>query len=158
MKYIYLAGPIAGCTEWEANDWRVTVASRITSGVVPISPLRCEPAGKDGTYDLPGSEATLCPKFGTGRAIFAKNYLDVQSCDAVLAFFPWTSKGVSIGTLLEVGWAKALSKPVILVSRDPRITAHPVLDACAAWKLETLEEAVEVINGVFGGYVGGKNV
>ena len=42
-KYVYLAGPIAGCTEEEATEWREYVCTYFPHGIVGISPLRCEP-------------------------------------------------------------------------------------------------------------------
>ena len=41
-KYIYLAGPIAQCTQGEANDWRDYLSEQFHSNIIGISPLRCE--------------------------------------------------------------------------------------------------------------------
>ena len=49
-KYIYLAGPIAGCTEEEATSWRDYVNSMLPYGIVGISPLRCEPVTVSYTH------------------------------------------------------------------------------------------------------------
>ena len=38
-KYIYLAGPIAGCTEEEATEWRDDVINMLPHNIVGISPL-----------------------------------------------------------------------------------------------------------------------
>ncbi len=62
---VYLAGPIAGCDKGEANDWRWHVAGKLrASGIVGISPLRCEPLV--GERYMVGYED---PRFGTARAI-----------------------------------------------------------------------------------------
>ena len=42
-KYIYLAGPIAGCTKEEATEWREYVCTFFPHVIIGISPLRCEP-------------------------------------------------------------------------------------------------------------------
>ncbi len=154
-KYVYLAGPILGCTGPEANDWRTSVDAKLKDhGIVGISPLRCEPLIGE-RY----SEGTPDPRFGMARAIAAKNKFDVQSCDITLAYLPnEMGYNLSIGTLGEIFWADMAGKQVILVSDHPKVNAHPVLDAAVDWKLTTLDEAVDVILGVLGGYTGGKNV
>jgi hypothetical protein len=155
VRFVYLAGPILGCTEGEANDWRKYVHKRIGPyGIIGISPLRCEPiVGERYT------EGSMDPRFGAPRAIAAKNKFDVLKSDMTLAYLPKEmGTNVSLGTLGEVFWANMADKQVILVSDHPKITAHPVIDAAVNWKLTTLDEACEVIIGVLGGYCGGKNV
>lgn len=158
-KFVYLAGPIANCTEGEANDWRRYVAIKLGGhSIVGISPLRCEPIHGEryaGPFDLHPD-----PRFGTERAIAAKNLTDVRSCDMTLAYLPAPEPGKvqSYGTMAELSWAFAMGKPTILVSTDPYLMAHPVIDVQCGWKLATLDDAIDVIIGVLGGYVGGKNV
>lgn len=154
-KFVYLAGPILGCTKGEANDWRLAVDAQLKEhGIVGISPLRCEPLiGDRYSTDYPD------PRFGTPEAIAAKNMHDVQNCDIVLAYMPKEMEAnVSLGTICEIAWARAWDKQIILVTDHPKIDKHPVVNACRNWKLMTLDEAVEVCIGVLGGYTGGKNV
>jgi len=156
-KYVYLAGPIMGCTEGEAKDWRKFVADKIAPyGIVGVSPLRCEPIVGERynlTYDTD-------PKFGAPRAIAGKNYFDVRNCDMTLAYLPKPEAGKypSLGTVGEIFWTNGVGKQTILVSDDPLIMKHPVIDSVVAWKLEKLQDACEVIVGVMGAYTGGKNV
>lgn len=152
-KHIYLAGPIAGCTEGEANDWREHVSDRLrVLGYVGISPLRCEPliGERYGT----GNDD---PRFGTARAISSKNLADVQSCDLTFAYMPKPEEGrpPSVGTIIEIAWANAFRKPVVLVTTDPYILAHPVVNACASWILESLDDGLDVVDGLFHDYVHG---
>lgn len=160
MKHVYLAGPIVGCNKAEANDWRKSVDLELMreskDRIRGISPLRCEPIVGE-RYLLNYED----PKFGTARAIGSKNMADVRWCDMVLAYLPilktpnWTQ---SYGALIELGWAHALNKPIIIVSDDPKIIAHPVTNACAGWVLSDLDDAVDVVIGLLHGYEGGKNV
>lgn len=153
-RTVYLAGPILGRTKAEANDWRHWAADRLDQqGVIGISPLRCEPI----TGERYGLGNAADPRFGTARAIAAKNRLDVRMCDMTLCFFP-PDMPLSKGTLGELFWADAYEKPTILVSSDPEIIDHPVIQAAADWIVPTLDEAIDVIVGVLGGYAGGKNV
>lgn len=155
MIRIYLAGPINGCTEGEAKNWRKWVDERFLVGVVGISPLRCEPLIGE-RYGMFYED----PRFGTPNAIMSKNFIDVQRCDAVFAFLPreMNERRPSYGTVMEIGWATALRKPVVLVSDDPNVMNHPVISHAVQWKLGTLEEGIEVINGVFSHYIDGKHL
>jgi nucleoside 2-deoxyribosyltransferase len=152
QRYVYLAGPIMGRTKTEANSWRNYVAVELADhGIVGISPLRCEP--------LIGERYGVShdPLFGTPRAIGAKNRHDVREAHIILAYMP-EDQPLSLGTLGEIFWADAYGKQVILVTTDPKLQGHPVLDAAVDWKLSTLDEAIDVCIGILGGYVGGKNV
>lgn len=150
-KNVYLAGAIAGCNKGEANDWRNDVKAKLNAfGVQGISPLRCEPMiGK--RYKLNYED----PKFGTASAIAAKNELDVRECDLTLVYLPkeLNDRRPSYGTIIELAWARILNKPVILVTDDPYLVNHPLTSYCARWILPTLDDAVEVIRGLYSDYV-----
>ncbi len=159
QKTVYLAGPIVGMTRGQANDWREDIAEALAHyGVRGISPLRCEPL-PDGQA-IYGDKGT-CPMFGTAKAIGSKNVFDVRNTDMTLAYIPKPPEGGrhSWGTICELAGAHFINKQTILVSDDEDVRNHPVLQALAGWVLEDLDQAVEVIVGVLGGYVpGGKNV
>ncbi len=176
MKTVYLAGPILGCDRSEANDWRYACAARLAEhNIRGVSPLRCEPLiGDRYTANYPD------PKFGTAQAISSKNLFDVKTCDVGIyrvpaqklgiewmvnvdtgqeTSKPYVAKPWSVGTLLELGWARAWNKPAILVTDDPYLLEHPVMNACAGWMVPTLEEAEDIVVGLLGGYTpGGKYV
>jgi nucleoside 2-deoxyribosyltransferase len=155
-KTVYLAGAILGCDKSEANDWRFETASKLAArGITGISPLRCEPLVGE-RYGMNYTD----PKFGTARAIAAKNLFDVRNCDMTLAYMPKPAPGRerSVGTIIECAWAFASHRPAIVVTDDEFLRDHPVLNACVPWFLDSLDDAVEVAAGILGGYVGGKNV
>ena len=116
-KYVYLAGPIAGCTEEEATEWRNYVCTWFQHGIVGISPLRCEPLKEGMTYTQEGATDKM---WSDPRAIATKNWLDTESCDLVLAYLPkeLNDRRPSYGTVIEIGWAIGLRKPLIVVSDD----------------------------------------
>ena len=151
-KYIYLAGPIAGLTDVEATEWRGWVKERLRYGIVGISPLRCEPLKEGMVYTDDGATD---PMWSDARAINAKNWLDTESSDLVLAYLPkeMNDRRPSIGTIIEIGWSIGLRKPLIVVSDDEYLMEHPLIQRNASWRLENLEDAVEVITGLFGDYV-----
>ena len=151
-KYIYLAGPIAGLTEEEATTWRHDVNFMLPDNIIGISPLRCEPVKPGMTYTTPGAVDKM---WSDPRAINAKNWLDTESSDLVLAYLPkeMNDKRPSIGTIIEIGWTLGLKKPLIVVSDDKQLLNHPLIECNAAWRLDNLDDAVEVIIGLFGDYV-----
>jgi nucleoside 2-deoxyribosyltransferase len=152
-KYIYLAGPIAGLTEEEATTWRNDVDLMLPDNIVGISPLRCEPLRPGMVYTDDGATDKM---WSDPRAINAKNWLDTESADLVLAYLPkeMNDRRPSIGTIIEIGWSIGLKKPLIVVSDDEQIMDHPLIECNAAWRFKTLDEAIEVIIGLFGDYVG----
>ena len=152
-KFIYLAGPIAGCTQEEANEWREYVRSMLPHAIVGISPLRCEPLKEGMTYTEEGASPKM---WSDPRAIATKNWLDTESCDLVLAYLQkeLNEKRPSYGTVIEIGWAIGLRKPLIVVSDDKQLMDHPLIKHNASWRLDSLDDAVEVINGLFGEYIG----
>ena len=142
-KFIYLAGPIAGLTESEATEWRHEVRSL---------PLRCEPLEPGMVYTDDGATDKM---WSDPRAINAKNWLDTESADLVLAYLPkeMNDRRPSIGTIIEIGWTIGLKKPLIVVSDDEQILNHPLIECNAAWRFDNLPDAIEVISGLFGDYV-----
>jgi hypothetical protein len=163
---VYLAGPILGCTEGEATDWRRFVAEKLLQyNIVGVSPLRCEPIhGERYSADYPDE----C--FGVPRAIAGKNRFDVLTCIMGVFWIPTPEPGRlhSFGTLGELFWTNGLGKQTILVTDDDFIAKHPVIDAAATWKFvvpkgrppgETFASALRVLEGVLGAYApGGKAV
>ena len=151
-KFVYLAGPIAGLTEHEATEWRLEVRDLLPYNVIGISPLRCEPLEAGKVYTDPGATDKI---WSDPRAINAKNWLDTESADLVLAYLPkeMNDRRPSIGTIIEIGWSIGLKKPLIVVSDDKQIMEHPLIECNAAWRLDELDDAVEVIIGLFGDYV-----
>lgn len=150
MKTVYLAGPIAGHTRAGATSWRDDMSARLAKhGIRGISPLRCEPIVGE-RYGLTYDD----PRFGTARAIYSKNRMDVRMCDMVLCYFPreLVKTRPSYGTLGELFWADAWDKPVAVVSDYAPLREHPVVSQAASWLLEDLDQAEELIVGVLADY------
>lgn len=148
--YIYLAGPITGCTDGEANDWRATVSAvlgEINPSFVGVSPLRCEPI-KGERYE-PEYEDN---QFGTPQVIAAKNKMDVRRCDITLAYIA-EEQPASVGTLQEIGWACGMDKPVILVTDNEYVRNNAVIQATVPWRFpaspDGMEKAIQVIAGLY---------
>ena len=144
--YIYLAGPVSGQTDQQANTWREEFARSLAPfNIVGVSPIRYEPVKPEeryldeGQYDLE-----------LARQIITKNRIDVKRCDLTLAFMPTLSKG----TLQEIGWAYGMEKPIIVVSDLGDVLMNPVIMGSCPWRFRYdegagLDKALEVIIGLF---------
>lgn len=149
-RTVYLAGAIADCDAAEANDWR-DYARRVLAqhNLIGISPLRFEPLVGE-RY----GQADPDPMFGTARVITAKNLFDLRNCDMTLVRLPreYNDRRPSYGTVGELVAAKALNKTTVLVTDDPKIIAHPLLNGCADWVVDTLDKGLETVIGLMGDY------
>ncbi len=150
-KFVYLAGPITECTMGEAHDWREYVIEKFSKNIIGVSPLRGEPP-VENRFTPSGGDL----KFRTPKAIAAKNHYDTHNCDAVLAYLPkeYNERRPSYGTIFELGWATGVQTPTILVTDDPMLIEHPLIEAKVNWILNDFDDAIEVINTLFNAYVG----
>jgi nucleoside 2-deoxyribosyltransferase len=150
---VYLAGPVLGQTAVQAMMWREHCADIFDDcGIRAISPVRAERPVNSLRFTA-GDD-----KWRGVAALGAKCWFDVKRADAVLAYLP-DSDDLSIGTVIEIGWAKALEKPVVLVTNDEVLKAHPILRWCCVWIEPSIDDGVLRIEELLGGYTaGGKNV
>lgn len=93
---VYLAGPINGCTDGEAKDWRAYVAKSGPDGCEYVDPM---------ARDYRGVEDFFYP------IIVEKDKEDILSVDVVVAYCPTPS----VGTSMEIFFAYTMGKTVITV-------------------------------------------
>ena len=140
---IYLAGPISGQTFAGCTSWRKDVAKQLKPyGILCIDPMR----GKDYLKPLNEPIKDSYDQFilSSLHAITTRDRWDVQRCDMVLINFTDATK-VSIGTCIEVGWANAAGKPIIVVMKEDNMHWHGILRDCALAVVPTLEQAISII-------------
>lgn len=157
---IYLAGPIAGCTDVQANNWRADFSARLRAhDMIGVSPLRCEPLVGE-RYGM----GYACPMFGQPAVIQAKNLTDVRRCDATVAYLPAAlAEEVghpSVGTICELQWAYMEDKMRILITDLDYVRNNPVIAATTPWRFgeaDGFDRALEVLTGILDvyGYNGG---
>ena len=137
-KYVYLAGPIEGCNNNEINQWRSKCNLSFDDFILGINPYRAEMSN-----DTPESR----------KRIAMKNYMDTQSSDLILAYLPKTinERRHSYGTTMEIAWGYSLRKPVVIVSDDPQVQDHPLMDMSGAM-FEELDDGIDYINILLGEY------
>jgi nucleoside 2-deoxyribosyltransferase len=141
-KSIYLAGPITGLSYGKSTDWRRWMARRLSPEIVPLSPMR----GKDYLKDEQhiGSAYEQHP-MSTEAAIIGRDRFDVMTrCDAVMVNVLGAKK-VSIGTVIEIGWADAARKPIILLIEDEgNVHDYPMIRQAATYRTDDPEMAYSI--------------
>lgn len=114
-KKVYLAGPITGTSYDECTNWRENATAILKdNGLMPYSPMRGkayltkEDIIKD-SYD----DKTMSSING----INVRDYNDVVTSGALLVNLLGAER-VSIGTVMEVAWARMKQIPVVLVMEN----------------------------------------
>jgi len=134
---VYLAGPITGQSYAQAVYWRTTAAETLAGVADCLSPMR-------GKYHL-RDETTIKMFYedykANPSAILFQDRFDVNRADVIFANCQGAAQ-VSIGTILEIGWATAQNKPVILVlDEEDKWHDHKMLtESC--WVFRDFTEAV----------------
>ncbi len=147
MKTVYLAGPIANLHYDEANDWRILASAALNDvGIDALSPMRAKAflkyVGKIKSKDYPDHPLS------TDDGITTRDRNDVMDCDVVLVNF-LGAHSASPGTPVEFGWADILRKPVVMViEREGSPYDHPIIRSIAGFRVETLDEGLDVVKSI----------
>jgi len=145
MKLVYLAGPITGLNYGEANDWRQEVIQKIPASIQTLSPMRGKSVeayarqSEDGKIKQSYEEDPLC----SSKGINTRDFNDVKRADLILVNLLNSTK-VSIGTVMEIAWAKAFSKPVVLLMEKGNIHDHVMLKFPCGYIVDNLEQAIHI--------------
>ncbi len=118
IKRVYLAGPDVFLPDAPQRGERLkrVCARHGLAGVFPLDPLPGEPA-----------EWAALP---LARAIARRNEAHIRRCDALVAnLSPFRGPGADNGTAYELGFARALGRPVFGWSS----AAGSYLERCALW-------------------------
>jgi nucleoside 2-deoxyribosyltransferase len=123
---IYLSGPIMGCTDAEAKDWRA-----IAKGLCPtaIDPMARDYRGIEGDH---------------AAEIVQNDKADIRNCDGVLVYWHLLNRP-NVGTSMEILYAWSQGKPIAVVNAtgeplSPWITYH-----CSGRVFRTIEEALRAL-------------
>ncbi len=150
----YLAGAITGESYGNATDWREYVRARLSDGIVGLSPLRAKAYLENETaigdsYDAQNGVST---PLSTSRGIMTRDFFDCQTCDIVIANLLGT-KIVSIGTVMEIAWAYALKKPLIIVMEEEgNLHEHSMIREATGFRVSTIDEAILIANAILTDY------
>lgn len=139
---VYLAGPITGITYGECTEWREYVKDNINEEIATLSPMR----GKQFIKERVTSNGKIGMSFedsllASTKGINTRDYFDVQRADAILVNF-LGAEIVSIGTVMEIAWARAFNKPVVCCMEKDNIHNHAMLNYACGYICSTLESGI----------------
>jgi len=137
---LYCAGPIMGISYAESTGWREYIASKLPQHIKAMSPMRGKECLKwektiKGSYE---KNLLSCQK-----GITCRDRMDVARCDAILVNF-LGAKNISIGSVMEIAWADAWRKPIIVVMEEDNIHSHPILREVSGFVVSNLDEAITI--------------
>lgn len=160
-KAIYLAGPISGLTYNEAISWRDKVKSQLElCGIKCLSPLRAEVHLRNDEGLLNDRQTTeehlksgcQALAMSTPRGVVERDRFDCVNAD-VLFLNLLGAKKVSIGSMIEVGWANGKNIPIILIIEDSgNIHDHAFVRESCAFRTHLLTEGIEIAKAILANY------
>ncbi len=125
MKTIYLAGPIAGCSDAECRTWREEVAQKWPGAV--LNPLR-----RDYRWEVANGQIDSV----LAAMIVENDKEDIRAAHGVLVY--WDRP--SVGTSMEIIYAHSLRKPIVVIMAEHHI------DTCSPWIWHHASELVTTID------------
>ena len=132
---VYLAGTIDNTELIDCLSWRVSMTDALAPyGIRTIDPTQTILPTPDS---IPSRQDFTVP----ARAIVERDLMDLRSCDIMVVCFPKKSKKFSIGSVMEMVYAKEYNIPVLLVdlTKDSRYTNHPWIKEHTTMQYETVD-------------------
>lgn len=158
MFLVYLAGPITGCSFDECVDWREDFCKSLMPEIIGLSPMR----GKsyfEGTKNIDDKEwpedlnknsknFLLKDVLSSDRGIITRDFNDCRRADAIFVNF-LGAKRVSIGTVMEIAWAKAFNIPLVVAMEDEgNLHDHSMIKECIGYRVNNLDAAKVVLKAL----------
>lgn len=159
-KCVYLAGPISGLTYEEASGWRDYFSESFAltnSDIKCLSPLRAaiHLRGHKGLLTdceiVPGLECVV-KAMSTPLGVVTRDKFDCTNCSVVVLNL-LNAKRVSIGSMVEVGWANANNIPIVLIM-EPEGNCHEhafVTESCQ-FRTDSVVDAIKIVQAILGDY------
>jgi nucleoside 2-deoxyribosyltransferase len=146
VKRVYLAGPIKGLSYDGATDWRAIVGAMLrVRNIHSLSPMRYKFYLQNET-NL--DSTTYTHPLSTPKGLTTRDRNDVFTCDALIVNLLGAER-VSVGTMIELGWADAKRKPIVVVMEPGgNLHDHPMVQELAGFRVPTLPEAVELVAAI----------
>ena len=145
-KKVYLAGPIAGLTYDEGQDWRAYAQAALeTHGILGYSPLRQKDFLR--SHGVIGTAKWDNP-MATDRGIMTRDHNDVKTSGALLINLLGAQK-VSAGTAMEMAWAWAYKIPVVVAIEDTgNCHEHPMMRETFDYRVPDLDAAISIVAAI----------
>jgi nucleoside 2-deoxyribosyltransferase len=156
-KTAYLSGPIKGLSYGQATDWRQHAIEVLRqTGIVGISPMRYKEylnrikiLDEENYIHL---EEMVAKQLTSDIGITARDKFDTLNCGVFLANLLKAEK-VSIGTMIEYGWAAAANKPIItIIEKEGNPHDHQIIRALSSFRIETLDDGLHIAKAILADY------
>jgi nucleoside 2-deoxyribosyltransferase len=140
---VYLAGPIAGLTYDEAEEWRRTVKYALEPLVDCFCPLRSHDFLRQGGVINSGKNYDH-NALTSDRGIMTRDHNDCKNSDLVFVNLIGSTKA-SVGTAMEVAWCYAYRKPVVVVMEDHgNPHDHPMMREAFGYRVSNIADAINI--------------
>jgi nucleoside 2-deoxyribosyltransferase len=144
---VYLCGAISGLTYEQArNDWRKTVREQLSDVAQVLCPMRSTKSLKELGKLVPegyDGDPLTCSKGITSRDRF-----DVWRADLVFCNLIGTDRA-SIGSMIELGWADALRKPIVLCVDVGNVhETHAMVREIVGFTVYSLQDGIDTVRGI----------
>lgn len=144
---VYLAGPITGLSYNGATDWRDAAKNKLDDHhILGLSPLRAKDylLGETTIGDSYEDSILSCQK-----GITARDRFDCQRCDVVLLNLLGAER-VSIGSMIEIGWADSARVPVVSVFEEGSLHDHAMVREISGFIASNMDDALNTIIAILG--------
>lgn len=143
---IYLIGPISGISYDQATLWRKEAKEQLEDmGYIVLDPMSGQECLKGESKIGINLENSIVV---TNQYIYHSDIYKVNRADVLLANLLSDSATHSLGTYIEIGYAIAKDKLVIVVTKDNNIYKHPFIEySCIV--VSSMEMAYEVLDSIY---------
>lgn len=147
MSKVYLSGPITGLHYGPARyGWRKDFAALLGKGIVALSPMRHEGHLAE-MQEAIGPDSLPKNLFSIPKMIVEKDFLDIRESTVMVVNLLGATE-VSQGTLVEIGYAKALGKTIVTIREEGNVHKSPFVIECSSVVCQTLEQAAIIVNSL----------
>ncbi len=130
-QFVYLSGPMGGCSWKEMTDWRARAEAELNGSAV-----KCLlPTRSFVSESLPKE---------TDKWINRRDYFDCTRAQCLLVNFQGM-KTISIGTVMEIAWAYQKQIPVVCIVEPGGAQKHPMLADSITQEVASLEEGIAFV-------------
>jgi len=156
LSRIYLAGPIAGLTYDDSENWRNYVISKMPKNIICYSPMRrkqfLRAHGKIGLKDGLGGEGNDTydehGALASSRGIMSRDHNDCKNADLILCNLIG-AKTVSIGTVMEIAWSFSYRIPLVVCMEEKNnLHDHPMVREAISFRAYSIDEGIEYTKAI----------
>jgi nucleoside 2-deoxyribosyltransferase len=151
MKTVYLSGPITGLTFQGATDWRQYAINALSrANISGVSPMRAKDYLAKLTAPISGHgrEYADLGVLSTPQAVVARDRYDTTRVDVMLMNLLGADR-ISIGTMVELGWADSARVPVVgVIEPEGNVHDHMFVNQLIGFRVTTLDAGLDVVKAI----------